>query len=269
MNLMQQQFVDALFDRDRTGLHDFIQGSSDALKSRRLDIYRNNVFYSLGSALGDLYPVVKKLTGADFFNATASVYLHKHPPRRAAMVDFGEEFPDFLQQFEHTVSLPWLADVARLELMWHQSFHATDLDSLGVNEFAAIPVDELVTIRLAVHPSIRLLVSRYPILQIWEANQDGHADDESIDLDAGGEAVCIYRYNNEVLLTKQDLPSCILLMALGEGETLGDAASAAQAIAPDYTPTIFFAQCINAGYFTNITRGKDYDGNLPQHMYQF
>ena len=255
LNLMQQQFVDALFDRDKTGLLEFVQGPSDALKSRRLDIYRNNVFYSLGSALGDLYPVVKKLTGADFFSATASVYLHKYPPGRAAMVSLGEDFPDFLQQFEHTVSMPWLADVARLELMWHQSYHAADVDSLGVNEFAVIPVDELVNIRLTVHPSIRLLVSRYPILQIWQANQEGHAHDETIDLDAGGEAVCIYRLNNEVILKKEDLPSCILLMALGEGETLCDAVLAAQAIDPEYTPTAFFAQCISAGYFTNINRG--------------
>lgn len=255
LHSMQQQFVEALFDRDKTGVLQYMRGHSDAIKIRRMDIYRNNVFYSLGTALAELYPVVKKLTGDDFFNATAHAFLHNYPPRQAAMVRFGEEFPDFLQKFEHTVSLPWLANVGRLELMWHQSYHAADANSLTAEDFAAIPMDRLVNIRLELHPSIKLLDSRYPVLQIWQANQKANGSDEIIDLDSGGDSVCIYRLNNEVIMKKQDLPSCILLMALGEGETLGDAVLAAQAIQPEYTPTGFFAQCIKEGFFTKINGG--------------
>ncbi|NBR38581.1 MAG: DUF2063 domain-containing protein, partial [Alphaproteobacteria bacterium] len=62
--------------------------------------------------LGDLYPVIKKLVGEDFFTGTASYYIRNNPPQQAAMVNFGQDFPVFLRQFEHTQGMPYLADTA-------------------------------------------------------------------------------------------------------------------------------------------------------------
>lgn len=49
-----------------------------------LDIYRNNVFYSLGQALGDIYPVIKALVGDEFFGAMAREFVRAGPRRSGA-----------------------------------------------------------------------------------------------------------------------------------------------------------------------------------------
>ncbi|MEX2354024.1 MAG: DNA-binding domain-containing protein [Gammaproteobacteria bacterium] len=256
LSRIQGSFSNALLagDRDNAVL-EFIKGSSDSFKNKRLDIYRNNVFYSLTSALADLYPVVMRLVGQDFFNATAKAYLQMFPPRRAAMVLFGEDFPDFLREFEHTASLPWLADVARLELARHQSYHAKDAVSLTTDDFSAIQPDKLVDIKLELHPTTRLLYSPFPILRIWHANQNDNEPEETIDLDSGGTHVWIHRPDYEVLFREQQKCAYTFLKTLSEGETLGDAVLAAQAIDPEFIPTSLFARSISSGLFIKITEG--------------
>jgi hypothetical protein len=41
-----------------------------------------------------------------------------------------KDFPDFIEQFEPASSVPYLADVARLEMLRVRAFHAADADPL-------------------------------------------------------------------------------------------------------------------------------------------
>jgi len=247
LGILQQHFSESLFDPENHQVLDFIRGESASVKNLRMDIYRNNMFYSLRSALADLYPVVKKLTGDNYFNATASVYLHQNPPERAAMVYLGHTFPDFLKQFEHTQKLGWLIDVARLELAWHQSYHAQDNVPLTATELASIPISQLAQTRLALHPSVRLLQSEFPVSRIWAANQPDCSNDDTIDLDAGGEFLCVCRPEQEVMIIPESGETFIFLTALQQGKTLGEAVLDVQQINPDILPTEVFAHSLAAG----------------------
>jgi len=94
---------------DNQPLPQGLAGSAKDLK-RRLSVYRNNVFHSLTQALVDLYPLVQRLVGDEFFHATARRYLQEFPPNQAAMVHFGKDFPGFLQRDEIHAGLGYLAD---------------------------------------------------------------------------------------------------------------------------------------------------------------
>jgi len=254
MNLhdLQQAFSDSLFNPGDRRAHSCINGSSDDAKSRRLDIYRNNVFYSLTNALADLYPVIKRLVGDEFFNATASEFIRQHPPRSAAMVNFGGDFPAFLQVFEHTAELPYLADVAGLELAWHQAYHAEDVPAIVAVDLSSLNPEELGSAKLLLHPSVRLLQSSFPVLKIWNANQDENPGDELIDLDSGGIKLCIYRPRYDVNIREIDNMTYSLLMALQQNETFESAmTSAGQAASLSALPEKL-ALCIQEGFFTKI-----------------
>ncbi len=127
----QEKFSLALFDQLTSELQEGFQEISDTACEQRFAIYQNNVFYSLTTALGDLYPVLKNLVGDEFFTGTAGVYFRQYPPQKAAMVFLGENFADFLRTFEHTLKMSYLADLAKLALTRHLAFHATHKEPLS------------------------------------------------------------------------------------------------------------------------------------------
>jgi len=249
---LQQAFSDAIFDTGDKQILSCVKGLSDDAKNKRLDIYRNNVFHSLTNATADLYPVIKRLVGEQFFNATAGEYIRQRPPRSAAMVHFGEDFPEFLQAFEHTANLAYLADVARVELAWHQAYHAEDAVALSALEFSAVHPEQLSLAKLLLHPSLRLLESPYPVLQIWNANQDGNQNDEPIDLDSGGVTLCSYRPRDDVYLRRLDRATYTLLYTLEQRANLETAMCRAEESESASTISEIFAFCIQEGFFTKI-----------------
>lgn len=254
MNLhqLQQAFSDTLFDSGSGRILPCLNGPSDSRKNRRLDIYRNNVFHSLSNALADLYPATRRLVGDGFFNATAREFVRQHPPRSAAMVHFGADLPAFLQEFEHTSALAWLADVARLELARHRAYHAKDAKPLSVDDLTAVPAEQLSQARLILHPSITQIESGYPVLSIWQANQDDEPDDEVIDLDSGGCKLVVYRPHNDVVIGEVDDATHALLATLQQGDTLESALMRVSKESTNSSIPELFASCIQAEFFTEI-----------------
>ncbi len=181
-----------------------MQCASDQAKEQRFGIYQNNVFYSLTNALGDLYPVIKQLVGDDFFTGTSSYYLRAKPPKQAAMVHFGTDFPQFLTQFEHTQAMTYLAPVAKLELARHRAYHALDAEPLAVEAIANIPPEALAGASVRPHPSLELMESQHPIFDIWQANQEGADNNKNIDLNEP-QCVLIVRPVYDVCMYNVDL----------------------------------------------------------------
>src|SRR5687768_16032631 len=92
----------------------------------RLQVYRNNVFISLRQALADVYPVVQRLVGEEFFNQLARRFVREHPSRSGNLHDFGREFAGFLATLPDLTELPYLPDVAALEWALHEVFHEAE-----------------------------------------------------------------------------------------------------------------------------------------------
>ena len=154
--------------------------------AQRLAVYRNNTFMGLTEALRDGYPVVHRLVGDGFFNRLASAYVARHPPQSGCLLEYGGHFPAFVAEYRPAHGLPYLADVARLEWLWQVAFHEAGADGLDLTALADVPTECHEELRLRLHPTVRLMVSDYPVLRIWENNQAGHAGDDRISLQEGG-----------------------------------------------------------------------------------
>ncbi len=136
----------------------------------RFSVYRNNFYHGVSQQLGEAYPVVRRLVGDAFFFAAARAFLEAHPPRTRSLALFGGEFPAFLESFPRAASLPYLADVARLERGWLEALHAADMAPLA--PAALIRLGEaLAEVRFVAHPAARIVISNYPIVDLWRANQ--------------------------------------------------------------------------------------------------
>ncbi len=108
---------------------------------RRFAVYRNNVMVSLIDALADTYPVTQALVGEEFFRAMAGVFARSRPPRSPVMAHYGEGFAGFIEDFQPAAGLPYLADVARLELLRVQAYHAADAAAVPAEEIALLLAD--------------------------------------------------------------------------------------------------------------------------------
>lgn len=188
---LQDDFAHALLD-PHCAVPDGLVGPDGNASTRRFGVYRNNVAASLIAALQDAYPVVTALVGEAFFRAMTLEHIRRHPPRTPAMFEYGTDFPGFLDTFPPVASLPWLADVARLERAWVEAYHAAEAVPMPAQAVQALPLDDAEHLPLRLHPSARLLRSRWPVHDVWRMHV-GERPLGPLDLKAGGEDVLVLR----------------------------------------------------------------------------
>ena len=232
---MEARFQKALWTLDTpAGL-----GQAEAL-DRRFLVYRNNVQHGLCSALAQRFVVVERLVGADFFAAMARVFAAENPPATPVLIDWGQEFPAFLEGFPPVATLRYLPDVARLELARGRAYHAADS---RVADPAALMSGDPSGLRLRLAPSVAAFGSVWPAVSIWQNNQPGAANNP---LPAGPEYALIARTPGfEVLLSALDAGQFDFLRTLQKGRSLGEAAQHCD-------PTPVLALLLQHGLITDI-----------------
>ena len=188
--------------------------------ARRFDIYRNNVVASLVDALADSFGVTHAIVGRAFFRAMAGEFVRAHPPRTPCVVDYGDCFPDFIDGFEPAAGLPYLGDVARLEVARRQSFHAADDDVADPGCLAGLDEETLLGTRMSFRASTAIVRSPHPLWSIWRHN----TTDDISPVTAGSEDVLVSRPADRVLLHRLPPGSAGFLESLARGDSLGDAA---------------------------------------------
>ena len=239
---LQGAFADAVFF-DHAPIPATIRDASGQAHASRFSVYRNNVFAGLTNAIGARYPVVRRLLWEDGFNRIAQLYVAAEPPRSPVMLEYGENFPQFLRSVGHSISADYLADVAELESARTRAYHAADANPVSRDVFCKLAPDEISNLRLALHPSVHLLMSRFPVVSIWEANL--HANDNALNL-WQPECALIARPRLDVEVRRLTPGAYEFLSALAEGSSVGDAIDRSLANAPEFDLTKCFETLISA-----------------------
>ena len=195
----------------------------------RLAVYRNNVVSSLVDALADTFPVVQLLVGEAFFRAMAATFVRRSPPRSCVLATYGEHLPDFIDTFEPARSLPYLADMARLEFARVRAWHAADAPVAAAEALAQALGwgDRLAEVRLKLHPAVSLVASRHAVVSLWAAHQGDAAQIEAmpaIDVDRP-ETALVLRTGLDVLVLPMPPGAAAFVQAAGVGVGLGEAAA--------------------------------------------
>lgn len=106
---------------------------------KRFAVYRNNVIVGLIEALQTSFPATCRIVGEEFFRAMARDYVRQEPPTSPILFHYGEHFPGFIADFEPARTVPYLADVARIERACIEAYHSSDQQALGLDALAGIP----------------------------------------------------------------------------------------------------------------------------------
>lgn len=219
-NLRQSRFAVALLNPD-TPVPDDIRHPRGGQAARdRFNIYRNNVVYSLREALRDIFPRLHSLIGEDLFVALADGYIRAYPPHSPVLAEYGDHLPDFIAGFAPLNDVPYAADVARVELLWLQSYHAADHQPIDSRQLL---IDDIADCGFELAPSLHWFSSGWPIWDIWQFIDDNAPTPDH----ANPQAMVIYR-NAELAVQVASLNpvAANFLAHLREGMTAGAAMQA-------------------------------------------
>jgi hypothetical protein len=201
-----------------THFRDAIANAWGGVSHPHLGVYRNNMTAALINALRVRYPVVAKLLGEDEFAAITLDFISVHQPLSPILIAYGDNYPDFIHA---KAGRPYLADVARLESLWWQAYHAADAEPLATHGFAGLEPENLESARFIFHPSAAILTSRWVIGTIWErARQNREMDAIAAE---EPQSVLIWRPQADVRVETIDDGTAAFLAALMQGKGIANA----------------------------------------------
>ena len=242
---LQRRFVAILYG-EPGDLHGCIRGTGDIATGDRIAIYRHNLRAGFEKALAAGFPVVAALCGPEYFGVLAREFQQAHPSRSGDLHHAGEPFAAFLQQRFGAGEYAYFADVAALEWAREQSARAADAPPPDLRPLAAVAPEDASGVRFSLHPAVRLVASRWPVLAIWEAHQAA-GEVQGIDPGAGPEQVLVHRTAAGPVLERISAAELALLAALQQGEALGTALDAALAQDPAFDLAATLQRCVARG----------------------
>ncbi|MET3614596.1 hypothetical protein ABID16_002933 [Rhizobium aquaticum] len=245
----QETFAAALLDPDHA-IPDGLLTPDGRPAGKRFGIYRNNVTVSLVNALSEVFPTVQNLVGEDFFRAMARLYVQDTPPASRLLFEYGASFPDFIERFEPAADLPFLPEVARLERLWLDSFHAADAAPLDGAVLQRVAPEQLASLTFVRHPATRLLRAQHAAVTIMARDRAGEPLDGLDPFVAEDGLITRPAYDPEI----RHLPTggADFVGLLIEGHTLGEAAGAALSADPGFNLPAAISAIIQAGAFSKV-----------------
>src|SRR5271157_3212383 len=239
-------------DRDTPAL---VSGPTGKTAVKRYNVYRNNVTVSLIDTLAWVYPAVQRITGVEFFRAMARFHIRETPPASPLLIEYGRDFPAFIERYEYAQGMPWLADTARIERAWLDAYHAADAAPLTASDLASVPAERLGDLVFTLHPATWVLRSRFAAVTIFAANREP-GPVEAIDASEAEDAL-ITRPEFDVVVRRLAAGEAEFLSALIAGRPLGAAAGAALEFHSGFNVGAGLGTMIEAGACVSASLGDN------------
>ncbi|MBK8455089.1 MAG: DNA-binding domain-containing protein [Thiofilum sp.] len=222
---LQQSVIHALFDESLLAkvASELIQSDARLNAEQRLGIYRHSMQGILLQHLRAVFGVVEQLVGAEFFEYLTEIYIDQYPPTHTALSEYGAEFPLLLAKHSALMSMPWIAEVARLEWGRLQAWHGVNQAPSDFSQLGTLSVEEQGRVVLQLPTSAQWVESPYAMHAIWLAHQpedyEGKPLLESIDLTVPSR-VLIYRLKKQLHQYALTSEQATFVQALQQGQTL-------------------------------------------------
>lgn len=209
-----------------------IGAARNALPHPRFEIYRNNVNAALIGALKVRYPVVEQLVGAEFFSAMAAEFVAARKPSSPVLIAYGAEFPAFVGSFVPAQSVAYLGDIARLESLWWQSYHAADALQIPTEVLRDHKPEDWVQTRFLFLPHAALFHSTFTAVSIWTAHQKARLSMAANLITP--EYALVHRTDVDVFVRQLKADQHSFFVGLFAGQTMAEAHELALRSSPEF-----------------------------------
>jgi hypothetical protein len=179
---------------------------------KAFEVYQKAYVARLSEALGESFETVWKYLGDEDFFEVCEVFIRQHPSTEWDLNAFGKEFPEFLRPLAVQNEVPFLHDLAIIDLNFNCLFHQKESPpTMKTEELSSlIANDPTLPVKIAEH---RLFFeSKYPVYDLWLAIKDDQPWPEQ----QGSQTVLLYKKNDQVFLKRVEPLERELIDAIGE-----------------------------------------------------
>lgn len=152
-----------------------IANNTAAIHQKGIEVYRRNLLASASHALEISFPTLSQLLGTRGMPALAALYYDDHPLLAGDWGEWGAHLASWLSQQEILYDIPYLADVARLDWLCH-SIERSETPENTAASIAMLDIADSNFLKLKSTNHLAVMVSRFPILEIWQAH---HAEEKN------------------------------------------------------------------------------------------
>jgi hypothetical protein len=188
--------------------------------TERLAVYAGGYYARTREALEEVYESVRHVVGEAAFARLCRAYAARYPSMEYNLNLAGRHFAELLAQEPISRELPFLPDLARLEWAVCQAFHAFEQPPLVPMALAAWPLDAWDRVQVVFQPSVHVIASDWPVLDIWQARSTPRGQ-INIPLVNRPQRVLVYRDGWHVRGVLLEEPAAELLQGLLSGRSLG------------------------------------------------
>lgn len=220
-----------------------------------LSVYRNHHRISLCATLAATFPTVVRLIGEEAFHVLASRFLQTQPPVQPCVAEYGAAFGEYLDAEALVKGLPYLADMTRLDWAINQAVTAADAAELDADLLRSLSPDELAELHIELHPSLTLLQSDFPLLEIYRLAH-GAQDAEAVTLDSDVARVMVWRHHSAPVTASVSPQAFEALKGLACGASIR---TACERLSPAELPGFFGKYILGGGFVARMS------GEMARH----
>lgn len=214
-------------------------------------VYRNTLLKGCVDALRANFPAVERLVGAEWFAAAAALYAREMPPRGGPLLEYGEDFPAFLQGFEPARALPYLGGVAQLDRLWLEAFGAVEQPVLVLAALATQAPQQLARQTLVPRAALRWRwFAELPVYSIWSCTREQR--EVPATLVWQGEGALLSRNAGRIGWQPLERGGCAFLDACAAGRSLQQASELALAVQPQLDFNDLLGRLLAVGAFAAL-----------------
>lgn len=144
---------------------DILHYNEGASVEERLDVHRQTIIENLVNSIEIIYPGIWKLLGRDCARGVALSYIHelKYLPKNGDMMNYGREFPQYLDNFSSTQDLSYIKDFATYEWYKSECYHAKFVEGISFEHLQSLSEEQLIAAKFTFNKSVRFFKSDYAI----------------------------------------------------------------------------------------------------------
>ena len=187
----------------------------------RLSVYAGGYVARMREALAEVYEAVHHVLGEQAFAEVTEGYARRHPSHDYNLSLAGRHLPEFLLSWPLTQQLPFLPELATLEWLVRQAFHAFDAPPLDAKRLAGLSLVDWDRARLVFQNSVGVFASAWPVLDIWESRTRPR-NEVNIEVVNRPQRVFVFRRGLQTRCELLDARQFELLEGLLAGRTLGN-----------------------------------------------
>jgi len=134
-----------------------------------MSLYGNAYTLRLKEALTTDYERLHSYLGDELFETLMQHYIVSYPSHHPSLRYFSQHMVDLIERLEPFNQLPEVAEIARIEQAFADSFDAANCQSVTLDQLAELEPETWATLTLCFHGAVQLLPQRHNSFQIWQA----------------------------------------------------------------------------------------------------